>query len=104
MKFVLTFTPHEGGSEQERYESARRAQMLLQKWEPAKSANIREWVTRCDGQGGFAVLETDNEQDLLRDLALWSSFLRFEVYPVVDNTIAVPLTTAAIQAREALNA
>ena len=104
MKYVLMFTPQEGGSEEERYEAARRAQQLLQKFTPAKSATIHQWVTRIDGQGGFSVVETDNEEDLLRDLTLWSSFVEFRCYPVIDIDRATPIVDAALRVRESLPA
>ena len=28
---------------------------------------IYRWVTRCDGGGGFSVIETDNAENLLHD-------------------------------------
>jgi hypothetical protein len=103
MKFVLTFTTRDGGSEVERFEAAKRAQALLSKWQPGPAATMREWVSRCDGNGGFAVLETDNATELLRDLTTWSSFLEFAVYPVVDVGEASAATVEAIATREALS-
>jgi hypothetical protein len=102
LKFVLTFTTASGGSEAERFEAGQRAQALLSKWQPSKSATIREWVSRCDGNGGFSVLETDNATDLLKDLTTWSSFLEFTVYPVVDIAEATAATTEALAVRKSI--
>jgi len=103
MKFVLTFTLRGGGSEVEQFEAGKRAQALLSKWQPSPAATMREWVSRCDGNGGFAVLETDNSTELLKDLTTWSSFLEFQVYPVVDIAEAMPATAAAIATRESVS-
>jgi hypothetical protein len=103
MKFVLMFTTRGGGSEVERFEAGKRAQALLSKWQPSPAATMREWVSRCDGNGGFVVLETENATDLLKDLTMWSSFLEFHVYPVVDVVEASAATAEAIAVRESLS-
>jgi hypothetical protein len=103
MKFVLTFTTRNGGSEAEQFEAAQRAQALLSKWQPSKSATIREWVSRCDGNGGFSVLETDSATELLKDLSTWSTFLEFAVYPVVDIADATPVTDDALKTRASVS-
>jgi hypothetical protein len=103
VKFVLAFTVQSGGSEVERFEAVQRAQALLSEWQPSKSATIREWVSRCDGNGGFSVIETDNAAELLKDLSTWSSFLEFTVYPVVDITEATGVTAQAIAARQSIS-
>jgi Protein of unknown function (DUF3303) len=102
VKFVLAYTLQPGGSEVERFEAGKRAQALLSKWQPSESASIREWVARCDGNGGFSVIETDSATDLLKDLTTWSSFLEFSVYPVVDIAEATAVTDQAIAVRESV--
>lgn len=103
MRYVLTFTPQTGGSEQERLESQRRAQQLISKFEPSQSVTIHQWVTRVDGDGGFAFVETGDEQALLRDLTLWGSLVQFRLYPVIDMQEATPIITQALDQREQLN-
>ena len=96
MKFVLAYTTRDGSDAEDNLKSGESAQKLLANWTPSPSANITEWVQRCDGGGGFAVLETDNAKDLYRDLAIWSPWLKFDVYPVLDILDASPLTEEAI--------
>jgi hypothetical protein len=103
VKFVLAFTTVGGGSEVERFEAGKRAQALLSKWQPSTSATIREWLTRCDGQGGFSVIETDSAADLLKDLSTWSTFLEFTVYPVVDIADSTPVTAEALATRASIS-
>ena len=55
-----------------------------------------QWVQRCDGNGGFAVLETDDAAALYKDLATWTPWLEFEVYPVLDILEASPITSEAL--------
>jgi hypothetical protein len=84
MKFVLSYTTRSTGSAAENATSAETATKLLSNWVPSKAATIHQWVTRCDANGGFAVLETNDASELYRDLATWTPWLKFEVHPVID--------------------
>jgi Protein of unknown function (DUF3303) len=97
MKFVLSYTLRGGGSVEERVTGGEAAQKLLANWAPSDSATIHQWVQRCDGNGGFAVLETDNSAELFRDLAVWGPWLDFAVVPVLDIADATPLADEALQ-------
>jgi hypothetical protein len=97
MKFVLSYTVSPGGSVEERVSAGEAAQKLLANWAPSDTATIHQWVQRCDGTGGFAVIESDDQADLFRDLAVWSPWLDFEVVPVLDITDATPITQEALQ-------
>ena len=96
MKFVLAYTTRDGSSAEDNLKSGEAAQKLLANWTPSPNASISEWVQRCDGGGGFAVLETENSKDLYRDLAVWSPWLKFDVYPVLDILDATAITDEAI--------
>jgi hypothetical protein len=96
MKFVLAYTTRDGGSPEDNLKAAESAQKLLANWTPSPNASISEWVQRCDGGGGFAVLSTDNPKDLYRDLAVWSPWLKFDVHPVLDVLEATALNDEAI--------
>lgn len=100
MKFVLAYTMRDGGSATDRHEAAKAAQRLLANWQPSGAATIHEWMSRCDGNGGFSVIETDDGVELLKDLSTWGTYLEFTAYPVVDIGDATPATDAAIAARE----
>ena len=84
MKFVITWTGRAGGSAADRRKSAADALKLLGSWRPSESGEMREWLTRVDGNGGFAVVEGDDAGELLKDLAVWNSFFEYRVYPVLD--------------------
>ena len=102
MKFVLAYRTRDGGDAEDNLKSAESAQKLLANWTPSPNATIREWVQRCDGGGGFAVIETDNARDLYRDMATWSAWLKFDVIPVLDVLEATPLTEEAIHTASAV--
>jgi Protein of unknown function (DUF3303) len=97
MKFVLSYTVRAGGSVEERVTGGEAAQKLLANWAPSDKATIQQWVQRCDGNGGFAVLETDDQAELFRDLAVWAPWLDFDVVPVIDIGDATPITQEALQ-------
>jgi hypothetical protein len=97
MKFVLSYTVRAGGSVEERVTGGEAAQKLLANWAPSDKATIQQWVQRCDGNGGFAVLETDDQTELFRDLAVWAPWLDFDVVPVIDIGDATPMTQEALQ-------
>jgi hypothetical protein len=97
MKFVLSYTVRAGGSVEERVTGGEAAQKLLANWTPSDKATIQQWVQRCDGNGGFAVLETDDQGELFRDLAVWAPWLDFDVVPVIDIGDATPITQEALQ-------
>jgi len=100
MKFVITYTTRSGGTAADNIASAESAQKLLAGWAP--SGTMQQWVQRCDGQGGFAVVENESAADLLRDLATWSPWLEFELYPVVDITESTAITQDALAAAQAV--
>jgi Protein of unknown function (DUF3303) len=96
MKLVLVYEVRAGGSVTDNLDAAESAQKLLSKWAPNPSVTILQWVQRCDGNGGFAVLETDDMAALYKDIALWSSWLEFEVHPVLDIGDSTPLLAEAL--------
>jgi hypothetical protein len=97
MKFVLSYTLRAGGSVEERVTAGEAAQKLLANWAPSDTATIHQWLQRCDGNGGFAVVENDDQADLFRDIAVWAPWLDFEVVPVLDIADATPITQEALQ-------
>jgi hypothetical protein len=96
MKFVLAYTLRAGGTPSENVAGGEAAQKLLSSWTPSPQATIHQWVQRCDANGGFSIIETDSAADLYKDLATWTPWLEFEVYPVLDILESVPLTTEAL--------
>jgi hypothetical protein len=43
------------------------------------------------------LVETDDQADLFRDLAVWAPWLDFEVVPVLDIADATPITQEALE-------
>jgi hypothetical protein len=94
MKYVVTWTPRPGGSGHENEASRKRAVELLDKWIPQQK--LREMLIRIDGQGGFAVVETDEPETIARTVATFSPYLAHSVYPVLEIDKARSIAEEAI--------
>ena len=80
MKYVVMWEPSASRSE----ESGARSLQVFGKWSPPEGATFHEFVGRIDGGGGFAVIETDDVQGLMRDAFTFGAFFDWHVYPVVE--------------------
>ena len=64
--------------------SAKRSLELFSKWEPPAGVMFHQFVGRLDGEGAFAVVETDNPTDILDASAKFNPLKVFNVHPVID--------------------
>jgi hypothetical protein len=95
MKFALAWTNRQGGSPADNVGAMDASVKLLASWQPNPDHEIHQWVQRCDGDGGFCVLDTDNAAALYKDLAAWGPWIDFRVYPVLDIGESTPLMAEA---------
>jgi len=84
MKYAMTWTNRLGGSGKDNEEASRRGVELFSKWEPPADTTFHQFVARCDAEGGFAIVETDNPSGLLAETMKFAPFNVFHIYPVVD--------------------
>ena len=84
MKYAMSWTTRLGGSGKENEEAVGRALTLFSKWQPPASATFHQFVGRLDGEGGFAIVETDNPAELLTETLKFAPFNAFQIHPVVD--------------------
>lgn len=84
MKYVMAWTSRLGGSGKENEAGVRRALQLFSKWQPPDGSTFHQFVGRIDGEGGFAVVETDDPAELLDGTSKFAPFNLFQLYPVVD--------------------
>jgi hypothetical protein len=99
VKYVLTWTPRLGGSGIQNEEAAKRAYELYQKWTPPSGLNILQFLARADGEGGFAVVETDNPGDLAGIASKFAPYLIAQNYLVVEMEEWAALTGEGIEFR-----
>ena len=51
---------------------------------PSEGSDFKEFLGRVDGRGGFAVVETDDPATIAKDVAAFTGFFDFSVYPVQE--------------------
>ena len=90
MKYVVTWTPREGITE----EALARSLQVFGKWTPG--ANFTEFLGRVDGEGGFAVVEADDPAVVAKDIAPFGSWFAFSVHPVLEIADTAALNTEAV--------
>jgi hypothetical protein len=87
MKYVVAWENRPSAVE----ETTARGLQVFSKWSPSEGSNFREFLGRLDGRGGFAVVEADDPRSLATDVAPFTGFFDFTVYPVqeIADTAAV---------------
>jgi hypothetical protein len=103
MKYVIAWTSRLTGSAKENEEAARRGLAVFSKWTPPASTTIHQFVGRLDGEGGFAVMETDNPANLLDSAAKFTPFNQFQIYPVVDVAEWAQTVRSGVEFRESIS-
>jgi len=102
MKYVITWTTRAGGSAAEVEAGAARVLEVFSKWSPPSDQTFHQFLVRADGQGGFAVVETDNLASLALSNFKFSTYLDFTVYPVLDIQEGTGLLTEAAEWRKSI--
>jgi hypothetical protein len=102
MKYVITFKPRSGGSAAENEASAARALEVYSKWAPPEDTTIHQFVLRADGEGGFAVTESDNAASSALSIFKLTPYFEYAVYPVLDIGEAVGLYAEAAEWRKSI--
>lgn len=100
MKYVVAWTNRDSGTTEA---DAKRTLAIFSKWTPSAGATFHQFVGRVDGEGGFAVVETDNPRDILRDVSTFTPWLKYEVFPVVDIADVASTGEEAIAFRDSIS-
>ena len=93
MKYVVSWENRSGIDE----ESGARLLQVFGKWAPSEGAEFVEFLSRVDGNGGFAVVETDNVSLIVKDTAPFQRWFEFTVHPVIEIGDAVAIDAEALQ-------
>ena len=101
MKYVLTWWERPTGSFGDYEAAQKRVLGVFQKWEMPKSLNIQQFLVRVGEYGGYAVIETDNVQDIHKLTSTFAIF-QFRLEPVLDVMDAIAVEAAAIAWRESV--
>jgi Protein of unknown function (DUF3303) len=97
MKYVITWKQRHGGSAAENEASAAQTLEAYSKWTPSSDTTIHQFVFRADGQGGFAVVETDDVASLARTIYKFAPYAEYELHPVLDMGEAAGLAAEAVE-------
>jgi Domain of unknown function (DUF3303) len=100
MKYVISWTGRDVATSEA---DAKRLMAIFGKWTPSEGATFHQFVGRVDNNGGFAVVETENPTDILRDVAKFEPWLRYEVVPVVDIQDLAAANDEAIAFRDSIS-
>ena len=102
MKYLVSWKTRFDGSAAENEASAARILEVYNKWAPEPDVTIHQFVLRADGQGGFAVTESDNPAAGVLTVFKLSPFVEYTVYPVLDIEEGVGLYAEAIEWRKSI--
>jgi Protein of unknown function (DUF3303) len=102
MKYVTTWKARPGGSAAENEASAARLLEVYSKWTPPPDVTIHQFVVRADGEGGFAVTESDDLAGGALSVLKLSPFFEYTIYPVLDIEEAVALFAEAVEWRRSI--
>jgi hypothetical protein len=102
MKYVVSWTARVGSSAADNEADVSRVLEVFSKWVPPSDQTFHQFVTRADGQGGFAVVETDNLAGVALNNFKFAPYLNFEVHPVLDIEEGVGLMAEAAEFRKSI--
>lgn len=99
MKYVVAWETRQSTSE----ETAARGLQVFSKWGPSEGSDFQQFLGRLDGRGGFAVVETDNPESVLRDASTFGPFFEFSVYPVMEIADSARVSGEAVEFRSSIS-
>jgi hypothetical protein len=103
MKYLVTWKARSGGAGAQTEEDAKRLLQLFSKWSPAPDATFHQFVERLSGDGGYAIVETDNPTAVMEGPSKFGTYLDFEVIPVVDIMESVQVAQEGIEFRDSIS-
>jgi hypothetical protein len=99
MKYVVSWTARSAAVSEA---DAKRSLSAFTNWTPASTATFHQFVQRVDGEGGFAIVETDDPANILSDTLKFAPWFKYECFPVIDIMDAVSAFQEAIDYRDSL--
>jgi Protein of unknown function (DUF3303) len=100
MKYVVSWVTRDTGNPEE---AAKRSLAAFSKWTPSPNSTFHQFVQRVDGEGGFAFVESDNPEDILRDVSKFTPWIKYEILPVIDMAAGATIGAEAIEYRDSIS-
>ena len=101
-KYVVSWKVRSGGTAQQNHDDGKKLLDTFAKWQIPGDQNFLQFLARVDGQGGYAVVETDNPASLADAPAKFSTWLEFDIDPVIDIMDNVAVIAAGAEFRESI--
>jgi len=101
-KFLVSWKVRSGGTAQQNHDDTKKLLDTFAKWQAPADQNFLQFLGRIDGEGGYAVVETDNPSGLADAPSKFGTWLEFEIVPVVDIMDDVAAIAAGIEFRESI--
>lgn len=101
-KYVVSWKTRAGGTAQQNHDDGKKLLDTFAKWQAPADQTFLQFVARVDGQGGYAVIETDNPASLADAPAKFSTWLEFDIDPVIDIMDNVAVIAAGAEFRESI--
>ncbi len=99
MKYVVTWEALPTLTE----ETAKRSLTVFSKWSPSHPEHFHAFLGRVDGNGGFAVIETDDAAEITKDTAPFTTWFEFHVYPCLEIADQAAINTEALAFLESIS-
>jgi Protein of unknown function (DUF3303) len=103
MKYLVTWTARDGGSAAEVEAAVKRSLAVFSKWSPPSDATFHQFLARLDGEGGCAIVETDNPASVAEGPAKFGPYFEFDVIPVMDITEGTQIVSEAAEFRDSIS-
>jgi Protein of unknown function (DUF3303) len=101
-KYLVSWTFRQGASAEQNHKDGKKLLDTFAKWQMPEDQNFLQFLARLDGQGGYAVVDTDNPASLADAPSKFGTWLDFEIAPVIDIVDNVAVTEAGAKFRESI--
>ena len=101
-KYLVSWKARSGGTGQQNHDDVKKNLATFAKWQAPAGQNFVQFLARVDAQGGYAIVETDDQAGLADGPSKFGTWFEFEVVPVVDIGDGVAQLQAAIEFRESI--
>ena len=102
-KYVMTWELRDGAGAEANEASSRRSLAVFSNWTPSEEVEFIEFLARGDGNGGFAVVESDSLAAVAGEISKFIPYFAFDLYPVMDVAEGAGLGAEAIAFRDSVS-
>lgn len=101
-KYVMSWELRDGAGAAANEASEKRSLAVFGGWTPGEDVKFVEFLARADGQGGFAVVESDDLAAVSGEMAKFVPFFEFHLYPVLEVADGAAVGAGAIAFRDSI--